>query len=433
MLYPKTILLLVCFFVCILPTWGQSISRRNAIVDVVEKTGESIVNISTEQLIRNAQQPLQNDEFFDEFFGLFQPRVYKTQSLGSGVLIDPEGFIITNEHVVKRARKITVVLQDKTRYSAEILAIDKKNDLALLKINSSNLFPYVKWGISSDIMIGENSIALGNPFGLQNTVTTGVISGTNRSLAVGGKVYFRDFIQTDAAINPGNSGGALLNIHGQLIGINTAIYSKGQGLGFAIPVDRVRTIIGRLLNYRKIKKYWLGLELQEIVKKNVSWQVRIQSVAPNSSASEQNLKRGDYIIGINGIPVNCLFDFRKTVFLKDFGNSISLKVLSGENVRSVTLTVNSLPLSEMEKKIWQRLGVLIEGTRRGMKIIAVRKDSPAARIHVKEGDIILSVGRYAVKQAIELNKVLRFYPNKEIIPVVIVRNGTHLEGKLILE
>ncbi|MEE9275532.1 MAG: trypsin-like peptidase domain-containing protein, partial [bacterium] len=244
--------------------------RRNPVVLAVESAAPAVVNISTSQVRRGTnpfsqqRNPLA-EEFFRNFFG---PPLKKPpgRSLGSGVIIRADGYILTNDHVVSGASEIRVHLAGNKIYPARIIGSDPTNDLAVIKIDADEALPHLPMGRSEDLMIGETVIAIGNPFGLQHTVTTGVVSALGRSLGKREKGHRNpaDFIQTDASINPGNSGGPLLNIYGELIGVNTAIFSKAQGIGFAIPINRARRIVGDLIHFGKVRKVWVGLVLQDL-------------------------------------------------------------------------------------------------------------------------------------------------------------------------
>lgn len=232
--------------------------RRSEVVVAVEKVSAAVVNISSEVDVYNRANPFASrrfnrnfDDFFKDFFDQNRGRSKKI-SLGSGVIIDGKrGYILTNAHVVEKTSHITVSLNDKREFVAQLVGADPESDLAVLQIKSKDHLPSVTMGNSDDIMIGETIIAIGNPFGFSNTVSTGVVSAVNRSVNAGNRV-FRNFIQIDAPINPGNSGGPLLNIVGDLIGINTAIYASAQGIGFAIPVNRARKIVSNLIKYGEV-------------------------------------------------------------------------------------------------------------------------------------------------------------------------------------
>jgi S1-C subfamily serine protease len=235
----------------------------------VERVAPAVVNISAEQITEQRISPfggLSRDPFFDRFFEDFNVpefrRRVKSTSLGSGFLVDAQGHILTNAHVVANASKIRITLVDKRSFPADLVASDPDSDLAVLRVSATGL-PQVAMGTSRDLMVGETVIALGNPFGLSNSVTTGVVSASRRSLRTGGR-EFRDFIQTDASINPGNSGGPLVNLDGEVIGVNTAIVQEAQGIGFAIPIDKARRILGDLLKFGRVTGAWVGVAVQSI-------------------------------------------------------------------------------------------------------------------------------------------------------------------------
>ena len=243
-------------------------------VRAVRKVSPAVVNISSEYEVRKQVSPFSGyrmDPFFDSFFkDFFDPgneRRYTRNSLGSGVIIDGQrGFILTNAHVVEKTGTIRVVLNDQEEYAAQVVGADPDSDLAVLRIESKTPLPAIDMGDSDNLMIGETVIAIGNPFGFSHTVTTGVISALNRSFRIDDRV-FQDFIQTDASINPGNSGGPLLNINGELVGINTAIYAKAQGIGFAIPINKAKRIINDLIRYGEVIPAWIGITVQDIDKR----------------------------------------------------------------------------------------------------------------------------------------------------------------------
>ncbi len=285
-------------------------ARRSRVVEAVERAGPAVVNISTEQTVVQRPMPF-GDPFFEQFFHDFfdaRPRRSTRTSLGSGVIVRSDGTILTNEHVILRGGRIHVTLADGREFDAKLVGRDPDSDLAVLRIDTGKSLPYIALGHSDDLMIGETVIAIGNPFGLSHTVTTGVVSAIKRSLRTGGRTY-TDFVQTDASINPGNSGGPLLNITGELIGINTAIYGSAQGIGFAIPVDRISRVLGDLVSGRKpaapdpsgLAWDMLGLQLRE-----ADGMLVIMRVKRGSPAERIGIERGDALLGIDGESVESL-------------------------------------------------------------------------------------------------------------------------------
>ena len=238
------------------PVFGAPLpSRRNEIVEVVEKVSPAVVNIAAEQIVRR------RPSFFDEFFSGFDSRARKSQSLGSGVLIDSRGIILTNDHVISGASRIVATTKAGLELDCEIVGSDTDNDLAVLRVKKpGGPLPAIKLGTSSDLLIGETVVVIGNPFGLSNTVTAGVLSALGRSVRGNENQHvYTDFIQIDAPINPGNSGGPVVNIQGELIGIATAIIGGAQGIGFAIPIDRAKRIKDDLLTFGEVRAVWVGL------------------------------------------------------------------------------------------------------------------------------------------------------------------------------
>ena len=246
-------------------------SRKNAVVEAVRTVSPAVVNISSEYQIRMQTNPFSDfgltphlDSFFKDFFDHDYQRNIKRSNLGSGVIIDGKrGFVLTNAHVITRSGNITITLKDEQEFKALVVGADPDSDLAVLKIKTDTPLPDISMGNSDDLMIGETVIAIGNPFGFSNTVTTGVISALNRSIKTEERVFY-NFIQTDASINPGNSGGPLLDINGKLIGINTAIYANAQGIGFAIPINKAKRILSDLIKYGEVIPAWTGIVLQNI-------------------------------------------------------------------------------------------------------------------------------------------------------------------------
>jgi len=284
--------------------------RRSKVVEAVERASPAVVNISTEQTVVERRTPFPDplfEEFFRDFFDA-RPRRSTRTSLGSGVIVRADGTILTNDHVLLRGGRIHVTLVDSREFEAKLVGRDPESDVAVLRIDTGKPLPFIALGSSDDLMIGETVVAIGNPFGLSHTVTTGVVSAVKRSLRTGGRTY-TDFIQTDASINPGNSGGPLLNILGQLIGINSAIYGSAQGIGFAIPVDRARRVLDDLTSGRKAPQPAPG----DLVWSLLGIQVRaarealiVSRVRPGSPAERTGLAQGDVVLGINGEAVDSI-------------------------------------------------------------------------------------------------------------------------------
>jgi serine protease Do len=289
-------------------------ARRSRVVEAVERARPAVVNISAEQVVVQRPMPFPSDPFFDQFFRDFfdsRPRRSTRTSLGSGVVVRSDGTILTNEHVILRGSRVHVTLADGREFEARVVGSDPDSDLAVLHIDAGRSLPYVALGGSDDLMIGETVIAIGNPFGLSHTVTTGVVSAVKRTLQTGGRTY-TDFIQTDASINPGNSGGPLLNILGELIGINTAIYGNAQGIGFAIPVDRARRVMDTLVSGRRAPEpepNTLAWDLMGLDVREDDGGLAVARVRSGSAADRVGVQRGDRILGLDGEALDSLDAF----------------------------------------------------------------------------------------------------------------------------
>ncbi len=286
--------------------------RHTPVVKAVENTKSAVVSISTHEQVYERDNPFssrRHDPFFDRFFENFMDDRYQIKEsvrthLGSGVIIEARGYVLTNWHVIEKASAIAVTTDDDKEYKAVLVGADRKSDLAVLKIESSETFKPVPPGDSDAILIGETVIAIGNPFGFSHTVTTGVVSALHRTIRENDQVY-EDFIQTDASINPGNSGGPLLNINGELVGINTAIYGEAQGIGFAIPVNTARRIVDDLLRYGEVRPAWIGLTVEGLTRSAAGklgytgvHGVMAAEVITGSPAARSGLAAGDIILSI---------------------------------------------------------------------------------------------------------------------------------------
>lgn len=286
--------------------------RRTPVVKAVESAKTAVVSISTHEQVYERDNPFSSrrrDPFFDRFFENFLDDRYHMQEsvlthLGSGVIIEARGYVLTNWHVIEKASAISVTTDDDKEYKAVLVGADRKSDLAVLKIESSETFKPVPPGDSDALLIGETVIAIGNPFGLSHTVTTGVVSALHRSIRENDQLY-EDFIQTDASINPGNSGGPLLNINGELVGINTAIYGEAQGIGFAIPANTARRIVDDLLRYGEVRPAWIGLTVEGLTRSAArqfgytgAHGVIVKEIVAESPAARSGLAEGDIIVSV---------------------------------------------------------------------------------------------------------------------------------------
>jgi serine protease Do len=400
----RALLTLVAVALTIIVLQAAGSNRRTPVVVAVERAAPAVVNVYTEKIVeRRLSNPFGawRDPFFDEFFrDFFDQRIqrYKTTSLGSGVIIRPDGYVLTNQHVVQRASHVKIKLLDDRELDAEIVGTDSDSDLAVLKVEDGHGLPYIEMADSSDLMIGETVIAIGNPFGLSNTVTTGVVSALGRSLQAEEQTYY-DFIQTDASINPGNSGGPLLNIDGALIGINAAIYQKAQGIGFAIPINRARRIVNDLISYGEVHVPWIGLFVQPITPQlarhfgvGPGKGVVVSAVEVDSPASDAGIERGDVITTLAGAGVGSPEEYDQRLRNQAEDASISLRLLREGREHRVTVQARPFPPERADALAWQAIGVKVSPGNQGMLIVGVRPQSPANRIGAQAGDKIVALG-----------------------------------------
>jgi Do/DeqQ family serine protease len=422
--------------------------RRTAVVEVVQRIAPAVVNISSEYQVRSRNTPFSGfgmDPFFDSFFrDFFDPgieRHTKRTSLGSGVIIDGKrGFILTNAHVITKSESISVVLEDERRYEAQLVGADPDSDLAVLKIETQEDLPAVEMGDSGDLMIGETVIAIGNPFGFSHTVTTGVISALNRSIRTEDAV-FHDFIQTDASINPGNSGGPLLNINGELIGINTAIYAKAQGIGFAIPIKKAVRIVTDLIQYGEVIISWTGLLLQDLdgnLAKYLSVPdnrgVMITAVEPGSPAMKAGIRKEDILVAIHGEPIRSVEDYHQVMRSFPVGSLLKMQLLRKKQSLSIQLKTALFPEEKALDLAARLLGVSAEAltektvaqyrisAKNGVVISQLLPHSYLASIGVEPGDVIRQIDDIPVESMADFKKaVIKSRLKKSV--VLLVQRG----------
>ena len=387
--------------------------RRSLVVQAVEKASPAVVNVSTEQIVeqRRSPFPFPQDPFFEEFFRDFvdpRPRRFKTTSLGSGVIVAADGTIMTNVHVIERASRVRVTLNDQREFDATLVGADADADIAVLRVKAGGDLPHIPFGTSADLMIGETVIAIGNPFGLSHTVTTGVVSAVGRSLRDEERTY-TDFIQTDASINPGNSGGPLLDIKGELIGINTAIYGKAQGIGFAIPVDRAQRVMKDLVSYGEVRHAWVGLVVQNLTPDlaqhfGVRRGVVVAQVEPKSPAEAAGIARGDAVTKVDGREVASREEFEQRIEDHAEGDRLTLTLRREGRDEDVRLAAATFPTARADELAWQLLGLQAAGAEDGLVVSRVRPGSPAARIGVQRGDRLLGLGGTPLRSVAELRR-----------------------------
>jgi Do/DeqQ family serine protease len=442
-------LLIVCWLLLPGPeVSAHEFSRETAVVRAVRSVSPAVVNISSAVQVRKRTSPFSGfglNPFFEEFFrDFFDPRFERRReytSLGSGVIIDgKKGLILTNAHVIQKTGTIKVVLEDEREFEARIVGADPDSDLAVLKIDSAKALPAIKMGSSEDLMIGETVIAIGNPFGFSHTVTTGVISAINRSIRAEDRVY-HDFIQIDASINPGNSGGPLLNINGNLIGINTAIYAKAQGIGFAIPIDKARKIISDLIQYGEVIQAWIGVTVQGIdeklaryLKVSAKRGVMVTSVEPQSPAQKAGLQEGDIILAIDNKKINSIGDYQSVAKGLEAGHTLRAKLWRNGQEKTVAVKTKVFPIELADELAYRLLGIKVEDltekkrkryrivARDGVVIADLKTDSQLANIGARPGDVIRQIDDYSIENTEDFKKAIIKFRNKNSV-VLLVQRG----------
>ncbi len=361
-------------------------ARRTPVVAVAEKVSPAVVNIAAESIVREA------DPFFG---GIFTPQ-RRAQSLGSGLIIAPTGIVLTNAHVIEGASRIVVTLLDGRELEADVLGSDRDADLAVLKVGAKNL-PAVSLGKSSDLMIGETVVAIGNPFGLSHTVTMGVLSAVGRTVpSERGERLFTDFLQTDASINPGNSGGPLVNILGEVIGINAAIVSGANGIGFAIPADRARRVVEDLLRYGELRPVWSGArlltvdgELARRYQLAVKHGALVFKVYPGSPAAGAGLEEKDVIVAAAGHAVGTREDVITAIYTVPADSPIPLEIKRGAHTVKVVLRTAAPPRGTGLSVLERSVGLVVGSSRGKLVVQRVVRGTPADRRGLEEGDVVL--------------------------------------------
>jgi serine protease Do/serine protease DegQ len=392
---------------------------------MLEEVIPQVVNIAVRSRVSLEMNPLFQDPFFRRFFRIPQhPRQREVRSAGSGVIVDAKkGYVITNEHVIRGGDRIAVTLRDGRQLDAEIVGTDPETDLALLRIPADDL-QAVSFGDSERLQVGDFVVAIGNPFGLGHTVTSGIVSALGRTgLGIEG---YEDFIQTDASINPGNSGGALVNLRGDLVGINTAIVAPAGGnvgIGFAIPANMARGVMEQLIEFGEVRRGQLGVIVQDVTPAlaeafglESSEGALVSQVVPGSAAEEVGVQAGDVILRIGDVPIRSAADLRNRLGVVRVGEELSVDLLHDGKSRTVQVTTRAPTELYAEGETAHRLlagavlGPIDESSRLageidGVEVEEVERGSPAWRLGLRPGDIITSVNRHPVKSVEEVNRL----------------------------
>jgi serine protease Do len=403
-----------------------SAARRSPVVVVAHNVLPSVVNIQSEATITRRVI----DPFFDPFGMFGGNQTYKSQSLGSGFVWSSDGIIVTNNHVIEGASKTTVIFNDGTQVTARLIGVDPDSDVAVLRVDAKNLVA-APIGTSSDLLIGETVVAVGNPFGLSGTVTTGVVSALGRSVPSkeAGRT-FTDFIQTDASINPGNSGGPLLNVEGRVIGINTMIYANAQGIGFAIPVDRAKKVIQDILRFGQVQNAWIGavtstLTPEEAKRLGLSAPkgALVERVFANSPAASAGLRAGDIITTVGDRSVDSREAFSTFTSTLAAGQPVQLGIVRGGSATRVSVKPATPPTNLGLTILEDVCGLRVGNHARSVVITDVVRGSRADRIGVTSGDVIVGVNGNEVRSTDGLNDQINKSAERSSIVLDVAHGG----------
>ena len=437
-----------------------------SLAPLVEHVSSAVVTISAQQggdIIGRGEPPTNEGDQpglpFEEFLRRFFDRRGVPETgrefvgLGSGFIVDPEGYIVTNNHVVAKASKITVILQDNSRHQAKVIGRDEKTDLALVKVDARERLPFVTWGDSDKARVGDWIVAVGNPFGLGGSVTAGIISAVGRNINEG---PYDDYIQIDAPINRGNSGGPAFNLGAEVIGVNTAIYSPSGGsvgIGFAVPSNTAKTVIAQLREKGHVTRGWLGVAIQGItpaIAKSLGLDPNrpngalVASVTPNSPAAKAGIKQGDVIVGAGGHPIKRVGDLPRIVAATPPGQQLELTILRGGKETKLTATLSELsetprrvaaaaPSEEQAGGLGLRLGAITPELRRqhripsdveGVVVTRVADDSPAASAGIEAGDVIVSIDQQPASTPQKAAETLKEAAANGNVLLLVNRRGT---------
>jgi serine protease Do len=423
--------------------------------DLIKDVKPSVVNISTTTVFKGPdmqerffgqQNPFKDffgNDFFEKFFGDAPRREFKHRSLGSGFIIDREGYILTNNHVVEKAVSIKVKLSDEKEYDAKVIGKDAKTDIALIKIDAKHNLPVAAFGDSGKLEVGDWVIAIGNPFGLEQTVTAGIVSAKGRVIGAG---PYDDFIQTDASINPGNSGGPLFNLKGEVVGINTAIVSGGQGIGFAIPINVAKEMLSQLKSKGKVTRGWLGVSIQKVTPEiakgfglKESEGALVSDVMEHSPAEKAGIKRGDIIISFNGKKIKEMDMLPRLVGGTEIGKQAKVGIIrDGKNIE-VNVVIDELKEESVQAsrkpEVEKDFGLVVQNItpeiakhlnikdKKGVIVTDVQPGSPAQNVDIRSGDIIKEINRKPIRNINDFKDAMKRGNVKEGIVLLVKREN----------
>jgi serine protease Do len=430
----------------------ETLSVPSSFAELADRLSPAVVNVKVTKVMQTGFQGPEThgspfgDQFGDFFNRFFEqmPRTTPSQGAGSGVIISEDGYILSNNHVVEGAKEVSVTLANEKEYPAEVIGLDPKTDLAVLKIEAPKDLPKASLGNSENLKVGDWVVAIGNPFGLNHTVTSGIVSAKGRVIGAG---PYDNFIQTDASINPGNSGGPLFNMKGEVVGINTAIIPQGQGIGFAIPVNTAKPLIPQLVEHGEVTRGYLGVNIQTItpdLAKVLEVEERsgalVSDVMADSPAEKAGIERGDIIIDFNGDEVADSRDLPAKVAATPIGEEVELTILRDGKEKQLKVSVDELvadnsfhgksdgaskgkwgmQLHDLDENVAKQLRVDV---RDGVAIVGVEPDSAAAEAGLRKGDVIVEVNREAVDSVSEVKKQLRDAEDKDKLLLLVQRDN----------
>jgi serine protease Do len=407
-------------------------TRRTAIVRAIESQRDSVVNIHGQKLVPSAD---------DESAG----ELKRVNGMGTGVVVDPRGYVVTNYHVVEGVRRIEVTLASGKTTSASLVSHDPRTDLAVIKLEHDSPLPVIMIGTSCDLMIGETVLALGNAYGYEHTVTRGIVSALHRDVEVSRTQRYDDLIQTDASINPGNSGGPLLNINGEMIGINVAVRAGAQGIGFAIPVDRVLEVVAALLSVERVDRTWHGI----VARTDGPRGVIVEAVHRQSPAESVGVKAGDVITQIGGMPVARPLDIERGLLGHRAGDSVCVTVMraDGEEKLDLALAAARRDTLSVEDRCWRDIGLRLEAMpaakvqrlqsryRGGLLVSEVREGGPAQEQGIRTGDVLVGLHVWETIVPDNISYILDKAEDEHLNPIkfYVLRGRETLFGHLVSE
>lgn len=420
---------------------------------LVKEVAPAVVNINTTTVVKgvdlnermvNPFKDFFGNDFFEKFFGDAPQREFKQRSLGSGFIIDKEGHILTNNHVVEKASSIRVKLTDGKEYEAKVVGKDPKTDIALIKINAKNSLPVALIGDSDKLEVGDWVLAIGNPFGLERTVTSGIVSAKGRVIGQG---PYDDFIQTDASINPGNSGGPLFNLKGEVVGINTAIVSGGQGIGFAIPINAAKLLLPQLKAKGRVVRGWLGVVIQKVTPElaksfgiKESEGALVSDVIEDSPASRADIRRGDVIVSFDGHKINEMDQLPRMVAGTEIGRKARIGLVRDGKYHDIDVIIGELKdekkeTAEVSPEVEKNFGLVVQNInpdiarhlslkdRRGVIVTDIHPGSPAEEADLRPGDIIREINKRPIKNVDDFKEVTKRANTRDGVVMLVKREN----------